>query len=70
LGALVAGGLSNVQVAEALRLSENTLKFHVQHLFARLGVKNRTEAALRYAARRGPCGGREQPGRGETGAAA
>lgn len=61
--ALVADGLSNVQVAEALGLSENTVKFHVQHLFAKLGVKNRTEAALRFAAtrqagRRPPAAGR------------
>jgi len=25
------------------------VKFHVQHLFSKLGVKNRTEAALKYA---------------------
>lgn len=47
--ALVADGLSNLQIAERLGLSNNTVKFHVQHLFAKLGVKNRTEAALRYA---------------------
>jgi DNA-binding NarL/FixJ family response regulator len=49
---LVADGRSNVEVAKALELSENTVKFHVQHLFAKLGVKNRTEAALRYASAR------------------
>jgi DNA-binding NarL/FixJ family response regulator len=47
--ALVAGGLTNPQIAERLGLSDNTVKFHVQHLFAKLGVKNRTEAALKYA---------------------
>ena len=52
---LVAGGLTNPQIAERLGLSDNTVKFHVQHLFSKLGVKNRTEAALKYAhgARRG-----------------
>jgi len=25
------------------------VKCHVQHLFSKLGVKNRTEAALKYA---------------------
>ena len=48
---LVAAGLTNPQIAERLGLSDNTVKFHVQHLFAKLGVKNRTEAALKYAHR-------------------
>ena len=34
---------------ERLGLSDNTVKFHVQHLFSKRGVKNRTEAALKYA---------------------
>lgn len=53
--ALLAEGLTNVQIATRLSLSENTVKFHVQHLYQKLGVKNRTEAALRH---KGP------PGRG------
>ena len=48
--ALVARGLSNREIARRLTLSDNTVKFHVQHLFHKLGVKNRTEAALRHAA--------------------
>lgn len=46
--ALLAEGLTNVQIATRLALSENTVKFHVQHLYQKLGVKNRTEAALRH----------------------
>jgi DNA-binding NarL/FixJ family response regulator len=46
---LVAAGLSNQAIASRLRLSENTVKYHLQHLFSKLGVKNRTEAALKYA---------------------
>jgi len=46
---LIAAGLTNPQIAERLGLSDNTVKFHVQHLFSKLGVKNRTEAALRFA---------------------
>ena len=46
--AQIAEGKTNVQIATALSLSENTVKFHVQHLFQKLGVKNRTEAALRF----------------------
>jgi DNA-binding NarL/FixJ family response regulator len=47
--ALVAAGMTNPQIAERLGLSDNTVKFHVQHLFSKLGVKNRTEAALKFA---------------------
>lgn len=41
----VAQGLSNSQIAEALHLSESTVKFHLQHIFQKLQVANRTEAA-------------------------
>jgi DNA-binding NarL/FixJ family response regulator len=47
--ALVAQGLTNRDIAKRLELSDNTVKFHVQHLFHKLGVKNRTEAALKHA---------------------
>lgn len=47
--ALVARGLSNSDIAKRLGLSGNTVKFHVQHLFHKLGVKNRTAAALKHA---------------------
>jgi len=46
--ALVADGRSNREIANRLGLSDNTVKFHLQHLFSKLGVKNRTEAALKY----------------------
>jgi DNA-binding NarL/FixJ family response regulator len=52
--ALVARGLSNRDIAKRLTLSDNTVKFHVQHLFHKLGVKNRTEAALRHASTERP----------------
>ena len=52
--ALVADGLPNHEIARRLKLSANTVKFHLQHLFAKLGVKNRTEAALKYASARQP----------------
>lgn len=45
---LLAEGMTNVQIAARLKLSENTVKFHVQHLYQKLHVKNRTEAALRH----------------------
>ena len=55
--ALVAEGLTNAQIAHRLRVSDNTVKFHLQNLYLKLGVRNRTEAAAHYlrelAARRG-----------------
>jgi DNA-binding NarL/FixJ family response regulator len=47
--ALMASGLSNREIAKRLGLSDNTVKFHVQHLFHKLGVNNRTAAALKHA---------------------
>ncbi|MBI4514079.1 MAG: response regulator transcription factor [Gemmatimonadetes bacterium] len=53
---LVAAGLTNRQIAQRLRLGQNTVKYHVQHLFQKLGVRNRTEAAMKFAASRSRTG--------------
>jgi DNA-binding NarL/FixJ family response regulator len=45
---LAAKGLSNPQIAETLSVSDNTVKFHLQNIFQKLGVNNRTEAAGFY----------------------
>jgi DNA-binding NarL/FixJ family response regulator len=45
---LVAKGRTNPQVADFLTISENTVKFHLQNIFQKLGVTNRTEAAGRF----------------------
>lgn len=42
--AQVAEGLTNAQIAHRLRVSDNTVKFHLQNLYLKLGVRNRTEA--------------------------
>jgi DNA-binding NarL/FixJ family response regulator len=49
----LAGGLTNAQIGEAIRVSENTVKFHLQNIFQKLGVSNRTEAAAYYFRTRG-----------------
>ena len=40
----IAGGLSTRQIAEALFVSENTVKTHASRLFDKLGVNRRTQA--------------------------
>jgi NarL family two-component system response regulator LiaR len=49
---LVAQGRSNRQIARALDLSVRTVEAHLTHIYAKLGVGSRTEAAL-LAQRRG-----------------
>ena len=44
----VCEGLTNAQIAHRLRVSDNTVKFHLQNLYLKLGVRNRTEAAAWY----------------------
>lgn len=43
---LLAEGRSNRAMAEALKLSEHTIKNHLFHIFYKLGVSSRTEAIL------------------------
>ena len=47
--ALVALGMSNREVAQELYLSVDTVKTYVRRLFSKLGVSNRTQAALKAA---------------------
>ena len=49
---LLADGKANKENATALDISERTVKTHLGHLFEKLGVTSRTEAA-KVAARRG-----------------
>ena len=43
---LLAQGLSNKEIARTLHLVEETVKDHVRHILAKLGVKSRTQAVL------------------------
>jgi DNA-binding NarL/FixJ family response regulator len=49
---LITEGLDNATIAEILSLSTNTVKSHVRNIFTKLGVSDRTQAAI-WAIRRG-----------------
>jgi DNA-binding NarL/FixJ family response regulator len=46
----ISAGKQNKIIAADLSLSEHTVKLHVHNIMAKLGVNNRTEAAIRYIA--------------------
>jgi DNA-binding NarL/FixJ family response regulator len=48
----VAGGNRNRDIADLLRISEETVKVHVKHIMDKLGAKDRTQA-IAIAVRRG-----------------
>ena len=48
---LVVEGLTNPQIADRLLMGRATVKTHLQHVFAKLGVSSRTELAAQAARR-------------------
>lgn len=57
----IAQGDPNRQIARRLNLSERTVRTHVSHVLAKLGVSSRTQAAL-WAVQHGPGSGRPPEG--------
>jgi len=52
---LVAQGRSNREIADAFVISEKTVKTHIGHVLAKLGLKDRTQLAI-YALKHGLAG--------------
>jgi DNA-binding NarL/FixJ family response regulator len=44
---LLAGGCTNREIGAQLVISSSTVKVHVEHILAKLGVGDRTQAAVR-----------------------
>jgi signal transduction histidine kinase/DNA-binding CsgD family transcriptional regulator len=49
---LLAEGMSNKEIAQALVITPRTVNFHLDNIYSKLGVSSRTEAAI-YALRHG-----------------
>lgn len=50
--AWVASGKTNPEIARRLSISPRTVQKHLEHVFEKLGVRTRTEAAMRWHASR------------------
>ncbi|MFD0676518.1 MULTISPECIES: response regulator [unclassified Paenibacillus] len=48
----IASGMSNKEISEALHITEKTVKTHVSHVLDKLGMTDRTQAAI-FAVKRG-----------------
>jgi DNA-binding NarL/FixJ family response regulator len=57
---LIAAGMSNREIAAHLVVGEGTVKTHINHLFAKIGARDRAQAVT-YAYQHGVIPPREQP---------
>lgn len=44
--ALLSQGKTNKEIAKQLRIAVRTVEYHITQIFCKLGVSNRTEAAI------------------------
>ena len=63
---LVSTGMTNTQVAERLGLTVHAIKFHLASIYRKLGVANRTEAAVAYAVGTAHANGTSHPAAGSS----
>jgi LuxR family maltose regulon positive regulatory protein len=47
---LVCHGLSNKEIAEALKITQGTVKTHIKNIYRRIRVKNKVALLLRFMA--------------------
>ena len=45
---MISSGMTNAEAGRRLELSVHAIKFHLAEIYRRLGVSNRTEAAVAY----------------------
>ena len=45
---MISYGMTNAEAARRLQVSVHAIKFHLAAVYSRLGVTNRTEAAVTY----------------------
>jgi DNA-binding CsgD family transcriptional regulator len=48
---MTSQGLTNIQIAEQLTVTVHAVKFHLASVYRKLGVSNRTEAAVAFTRR-------------------
>jgi DNA-binding NarL/FixJ family response regulator len=51
---LLAGGFPNKQIADRLGLTDGTVRWHLRHVYHKLHVRSRTEAALKFRSTKSP----------------
>jgi DNA-binding NarL/FixJ family response regulator len=51
---LLASGFPNKQIADRLGLTDGTVRWHLRHVYEKLHVRSRTEAALKFRSAKGP----------------
>jgi DNA-binding NarL/FixJ family response regulator len=58
---MASRGLTNPQMASSLSVTVSAIKFHLASIYRKLGVANRTEAAVAFLTARAENGDRPEP---------